>query len=167
MPMLAAVAIAAASLTAVHEVTIENFAFTPDALTIRVGDTVRWTNLDFIGHDVTSQTGPGTLVPSGVFTSPLLDYGQVFEFTFTSPAQYAYYCRPHGSSMQASVTIVPPPCPADLNGDDRVNTLDLTTFLGAFGRTGPNLPGDYDRNNAVDTADLVVLLGQFGCNGNP
>lgn len=167
MPMLATVVLAAAALTAVHNVTIENFAFTPENLTIRVGDTVRWTNLDFIGHDVTAQTGQGTLVPSGAFGSPLLDYENVFEFTFTAAASHFYYCQPHGSSMQGSVTIVPPPCPGDLTGDDRVNTLDLTAFLGSFGQSGPNIPADYNRDNAVNTADLVLLLGQFGCNGNP
>lgn len=55
-------------------------------------------------------------------------------------------------------------CPGDNNGDNTVNTLDLASFLGAFGQSvaqcgfGP----DYNFDGLVNTQDLVVLLGNFG-----
>ncbi len=156
-------------LAAVYDVTIENFAYTPEVLSIQVGDTVRWTNRDFIIHTATSQTGNGTLVPSGVFDSGDLDFDGVYQFTFTQAGTFYYYCLPHGSSMQATVTVTAPPpvCSADLNNDGLVNTQDLTAFLGAFGQSGPNLAADYNDDGAVNTADLVVLLAQFGCPSTP
>lgn len=162
---ITALALAASSArAAVHDVTIENFAFTPDTITINTGDTVRWTNLDFIGHTATSQTGNGTLVPNGVFASPELKNEGVYQFSFTQPGTFYYYCLPHGSSMQGEISVLTPPsCTADLSADGRVNTIDLTIFLGAFGQSGAGLSGDYNNDGSVNTADLVVLLAQFGC----
>ncbi len=56
-----------------------------------------------------------------------------------------------------------PPCPGDGNGDRRVNTADLTGFLGVFGRTvTPGSPGDHDASGTINTQDLTILLSQFG-----
>ncbi|MFM9958878.1 MAG: plastocyanin/azurin family copper-binding protein [Phycisphaerales bacterium] len=157
-------AVLSTALSATIDVRIEDFTFIPTDININVGDTVRFTNQDFIPHTATSQTAPGSLVPSGLFDSGDLEFGQQYSFTFTTPGTVSYYCVPHGSSMQGSITVVPPPaCPADLNGDGSVNTADLTLFLGAFGQAGPNLPADYNDDGFVNVLDLTVLLGQFGC----
>ncbi|MFM9957912.1 MAG: alpha/beta hydrolase fold domain-containing protein [Phycisphaerales bacterium] len=56
-----------------------------------------------------------------------------------------------------------PACPGDWNGDRRVNTADISGFLGTFGRTVvPGNPGDYDGSGAVNTQDLTILLSNFG-----
>jgi hypothetical protein len=55
-------------------------------------------------------------------------------------------------------------CPGDLNDDNRVDTADLTRFLGRFGEptfsdcSGADLTGD----GVVNTADLTRFLGRFG-----
>lgn len=55
------------------------------------------------------------------------------------------------------------PCPADVNGDDVVNTSDLTAFLGRFGLSViAGAPGDNNADGVVNTADLVRLLSRFG-----
>lgn len=55
------------------------------------------------------------------------------------------------------------PCPADLNGDDLVNTADLTAFLGAFGQNGiAGMPGDINADGVVNTLDLTAFLAHFG-----
>jgi hypothetical protein len=60
-------------------------------------------------------------------------------------------------------SIVPPGCPADLNGDGAVNTFDLTRFLGRFGvPTTACGTGDFNGDGAVNTTDLVFFLGRFG-----
>lgn len=55
------------------------------------------------------------------------------------------------------------PCVGDLNGDNAVNTADLTRFLGLFGTTTtPGGTGDFNGDGAVNTADLTRFLGRFG-----
>lgn len=69
-----------------------------------------------------------------------------------------------GGAFSASFTIIAPPaCVGDLNGDNGVNTADLTMFLGQFGLgVAPGTGGDFDGDGAVTTSDLTVFLGAFG-----
>lgn len=156
--------LASVAISAVIEIDINGFAFEPFTVTVNAGDTVRWTNSDFIIHSVVSQTGPGTLVPSGVFDSGELDYDQHYEFTFQTAGTFDYYCGPHGSSMQGVIVVVPPSqCSADITGDSRVDTADLVSLLGQFGQSGPALAADLNDDATVNTLDLTILLGTFGC----
>ena len=66
---------------------IDNFAFTPKEMTVPVGATVKWTNKDDIPHTVTSD--------SKVFDSSILDTNQSFQFTFTKPGTFNYFCKLH------------------------------------------------------------------------
>ncbi len=55
------------------------------------------------------------------------------------------------------------PCPADLTGDDLVNTADLTALLGAFGNSViVGAPGDIQADGVVNTIDLTAFLSAFG-----
>ncbi len=68
-----------------------------------------------------------------------------------------------GQSVFAMVRTPAPLCVGDLNGDNAVNTADLTRFLGLFGTmTTPGGPGDFNNDGAVNTADLTRFLGRFG-----
>ncbi len=67
--------------------------FTPQNVTIHVGDTVQWT-WAASGHSTTSGT-PG--LPDGIWDSGVQNSGFVFNQTFTSAGTFAYYCTPHGS----------------------------------------------------------------------
>jgi len=98
----------------------KEFQFVPDTITIRAGDTVRWTwESDF--HSVTSGT---SCTADGQFCSPdnmnceagiLNDTGFVYEYTFTQPGTYQYFCALHCfAAMTGVVTVVPavrPPPP--------------------------------------------------------
>jgi plastocyanin len=68
------------------KVTIDNFTFTPAELTVKVGDTVTWTNHDDIPH---------TVVSAGKFRSKALDSDGSFSFTFTASGDYKYFCSLH------------------------------------------------------------------------
>lgn len=84
-------------------VTIEDFEFTPANLTVSAGTTVTWTHLGDVRHTVTADDGS--------FDSPTLSGGDTFEFTFTTPGTYAYYCRFHGGaggSGMSGVIVVSP-----------------------------------------------------------
>ena len=74
---------------AVH---IDNFVFEPAQLTVKVGQTVTWTNRDDIPH---------TVVSAGKFRSKALDTDDRFSFTFTEAGDYQYFCsiHPHMTGM--------------------------------------------------------------------
>lgn len=54
-------------------------------------------------------------------------------------------------------------CFGDLNGDNRVTIIDLSTLLGNYGAgVASYAEGDLDGNGTVDLADLGALLGVYG-----
>ena len=75
------------SSTATAEVTIDNFSFRPQTLTVAVGTTVTWTNRDDIPHTVVSD--------DGVFKSKARDTDEKFSYTFAKAGTYPYYCTIH------------------------------------------------------------------------
>jgi plastocyanin len=87
---------AAASTASALDVKIDNFAFTPGAIVLKPGAQVRWTNGDDIPHTVDSTQGK--------FKSAPLDTGDKFEFRFTEPGEYPYFCRMH-PKMTGSVVV--------------------------------------------------------------
>jgi len=65
--------------------------------------------------------------------------------------------------VRATNPCPPAGCFGDLNGDNSVNTADLTAFLGAFGTSvAPGTGGDLNGDGVVNTADLTAFLGAFG-----
>lgn len=83
--------------------------FSPDTLTIRVGDTVRWVWQDD-GHTVTS----GARAADGLFCSPrdascgsapTSSAGDTYDHTFTTPGAYPYFCRPHREMMTGTIVV--------------------------------------------------------------
>lgn len=78
---------AAAQPVAANAVTIRNFAFGPQIVTVKPGVTIHWTNRDSEAHTVTSD--------AGAFNSAVLQPGASFSFTFTKPGSYSYHCSIH------------------------------------------------------------------------
>ena len=72
---------------AANAVTIRNFAFAPQVVTVKAGTTVHWTNRDSEAHTVTSD--------SGAFGSSALQPGVGYSYTFTKPGTYSYHCAIH------------------------------------------------------------------------
>ena len=87
--------------------------FDPDTINVGVGDTVRWTWASN-SHSVTSGT---SCTADGQFCSPnnmncdaaiLNDTGFVYEFTFTQPGTYQYFCALHClAGMTGVVNVLP------------------------------------------------------------
>ncbi len=69
------------------QASIDNFAFTPRELNVKPGTAVQWTNKDDTPHTVTAD--------GGAFSSPLLDTGQTFHFTFPKTGRFPYHCKLH------------------------------------------------------------------------
>jgi plastocyanin len=71
-----------------------NPSFVPRLMIVGVGDTVTWTNNDFMSHIVTSGD-PRIAEPNGKFKSGLLEPNAVFSHTFTDAGSYQYFCAIH------------------------------------------------------------------------
>jgi plastocyanin len=99
---------ASAALAANHNVTVTCCSFTPSYLEIAEGDSVTWIPDGFVLHTVTSgltsapADNPGVLfdatLPSG-FTTP-------FAFTFNTPGNVPYFCRPHELAQMKGTIVV-------------------------------------------------------------
>lgn len=76
-----------------NTVTIDNFAFTPDVLTVSVGDTVTWTNAQGVAHTVTADDEG--------FDSGNLAESADFSQTFATAGTFAYHCSIHPSMTGA------------------------------------------------------------------
>lgn len=86
--------------------------FDPAELTIKVGSTVRWVNAceEGIACIHSAQAYPNR-IPAGaeVFDSGLLtEQGQAFDYTFSVPGEYEYFCLPHEALGMKGKIIVQP-----------------------------------------------------------
>ena len=77
--------------------------FTHQNVSVKAGTTVVWTNGDSDPHTASYGT-PGNIGP--VFRSPVLNQGESYSFTFTSPGTFPYFCEIH-TDMRATVTVTP------------------------------------------------------------
>jgi plastocyanin len=79
------------------EITIDNFSFAPQSLSVSVGTEVTWVNHDDIPHTVVSED-------LTTFRSRALDTDEKFSFTFSKAGTYAYFCSIH-PKMTAKVVV--------------------------------------------------------------
>ncbi len=79
------------------EVSMKDIHFTPEEVTVKVGDTVSWVNDDGVGHDVT-----GDDFKSG--EPGAMQTGDTFEHTFEDPGTFDYVCTVH-PGMEGSVKV--------------------------------------------------------------
>lgn len=85
---LAGSVLVAGAVSPATVVSIDNFTFAPQTLTVKAGTTVTWTNRDDIPH--------GIAATNNAFTrSKALDTEDSFSFTFTTPGSYQYFCYVH------------------------------------------------------------------------
>ena len=92
------VAIAACSRPApvAHAVKIQNFAFVPAEVTVAVGDTVVWSNADFVPHSATA--GDST------WDSKAIAASDTWRFVARSPGRHEYVCVFH-PNMKAAIVV--------------------------------------------------------------
>lgn len=89
-----------------HDVSMVDSAFQPQDLTIKVGDTVRWTNNGARTHTSTSGTN-GT--PDGKWDSGDITPGNTYERVFNTAGTFPYYCKYHvAMGMTGTITVVTP-----------------------------------------------------------
>ncbi len=78
------------------QVVMKNLAFDPDSVTIKVGESVTWTNEDSSTHTVVANNGE--------FDSGSLAKGDTFTFKFDKAGTYPYHCSIH-PSMTGTVVV--------------------------------------------------------------
>ena len=69
------------------KISAKDFMFSPTTVTVKVGSTVTWTNLDDEPHTVFSDTG--------LFRSSALDTKDSFSYKFDKAGTYHYSCTIH------------------------------------------------------------------------
>jgi plastocyanin len=79
-------------------VTIDNFTFKPETITIHKGTKIEWENEDDIPHTIVETQGK--------FNSPALDTDDKYAFTFDVPGTYEYFCGLH-PHMKGKVVVTP------------------------------------------------------------
>jgi len=94
-------------------ISIANFAFNPNTITIRQGETVTWVNNDTVAHTVTSDTG--------LFDSGSIQPGRTYSYTFPNTGTFNYHCTIHPNMAHASV-IVTNSGSSTTNGASNLNT---------------------------------------------
>lgn len=77
-------------------VTIQNFRFVRDKITINPGDVVVWRNFDPVEHTVQADAGD--------FESPLVEPRRTFSRSFATSGRFTYYCKPH-PFMKAEIRV--------------------------------------------------------------
>jgi plastocyanin len=77
-------------------VTARDVAFDPAELTVKVGDTVTFTNADSFAHTFTADDGE--------FDSGRVDGGGSFEYTADAAGAIAFHCNIH-TNMKGTITV--------------------------------------------------------------
>jgi amicyanin len=85
---LAGGVLVARAQTAAATVSIDNFTFNPQKLTVKAGTTVTWTNKDDIPHGIAA-------TENAFKRSAAMDTDGTYSFTFTTAGTYQYFCYIH------------------------------------------------------------------------
>ncbi len=90
-------------------VTVADYSFTPNALTVKVGTTVTWTNTGAASHTVSADDGTwggGPLQGTGGGMYGGGGAGGSYARTFSAAGTFTYHCAIH-PTMTGSVTVTP------------------------------------------------------------
>jgi plastocyanin len=82
-----AVASTPAAPVATNSVNIQNFEFSPAAITVPVGTTVTWTDKDVEQHTVTAR--------DKAFNSDIINNERTYSYTFGTAGSFEYFCLIH------------------------------------------------------------------------
>ena len=87
LALVVATGAGAVSKPRTRAVAIRGFAYAPKKATAALGDTVVWTNADFVPHSVTSD--------SAVFDSPDLEPKARYSWVASKKGIFSYHCEMH------------------------------------------------------------------------
>jgi plastocyanin len=185
------VAFALPATAATRTVVIPDHSYSPERVSIVIGDTVRWTNDSNARHSVTATSASASRgeafdsnpsCDNGILFNRCLRTGDSFSHTFTTRGTFTYYCRIHGSDTafpdcgmcgrvtvvrKSSPTIVPttpaPPSSRSPSGSASPSVSpSVASTSSASGLAAPK-PVDSGNTSILAIAALgVALLGASG-----
>jgi plastocyanin len=79
-----------------HEIAIRNFTFEPAQLSVTRGDTIVFSNTDFLPHTATAR--------DSTWDSKSIDGGKMWSVVTNAPGTHEYYCVFH-PTMRATVVV--------------------------------------------------------------
>jgi plastocyanin len=122
------------TVAAVTDVSIIDFAFEPQVVTITAGSSVRWTNNGSFIHTSTSDTG--------VWNSGDIAPGSMFTETFDTPGTYAYHCMHHPFMMGTIVVLSSgqPPESVSIAGASEITVSAAYAFTATVSPITTTLP---------------------------
>jgi plastocyanin len=130
LPAVLALATAGPALAATKTVQIKATGFVPVNVSINSGDSIKWTNVDKVNHQVVSDRG--------LFASPILKPGQSYARTFTQGGTYRYHDGIKPTEKGAVVVKGPPPS-VSLGANAPVVTYGIgITLSGTVSSQKPN-----------------------------
>ena len=91
-----AAALGPAALAADTTIDIAGFAFSPQSVTVKVGDTVTWANSDAQGHTASAD--------NGAWDTGTISGNSSKSVTMTTAGTFAYHCKIH-ESMTATLVV--------------------------------------------------------------
>jgi plastocyanin len=94
----ASTAAPSAAANATVQVAMQNIAFNPGQTTAKVGQTIKWTNMDGVPHTVTAVQG-------STFKSTDLEPGQTYVYKAVRVGTIQYHCTIH-PQMKATLQVV-------------------------------------------------------------
>lgn len=103
----------AASAPVVVKMSDKQPYYAPEKLTVKAGDTVEWVNNGDTIHSVSTeaanaQNAKDVSLPSGAkpFDSGFVAPGGKYDYTFTVPGTYHYFCLPHEQAGMVGTIVV-------------------------------------------------------------
>lgn len=133
-----------------YQIDAQAMSWSPNDLTIEVGDSVTWVNNNNGTHNV---NGTMATYPSNPESFSMLTTGSNWTYgkRFTIPGIYMYRCDVHSSMMTGKVTVVDPSL-----GLDNIQSASGVTF-------GPNPAGDMINilaNSPNFTVSIYDMVGR-------
>jgi hypothetical protein len=135
---------------------------------IAVGDTVRW-EYPSSGQLIHTTTECGAdcdaPTPTPLWDSGTLYPGDSFEFTFTEPGEYLYYCTFHPTTQRGLIRVLEPGpsgSVGDVNCNDGVNAIDATLVLqlvaGLLDQLSCQENADTNADGMTNAVDATLIL---------
>jgi plastocyanin len=134
-------ALPAPSLAATIAIKATATGFTPKTVTINQGDSVKWTNVDKVNHQLVAN--------SGAFASGILKPAETFSFTFNTAGKFGYHDALHPSFTGTIYVNGPPPSVTLAVSAPIITYGDQTTISGAV-------------SNAKTGEPVLIMAQPFG-----
>jgi plastocyanin len=154
------------------QVVAQDNRFVPENIRINVGQTVRWTNQGRNQHDIKQANAASAYSkPFGTSVADFPPQGGSYEYTFSKPGAYPYYCTLHGTPDQGMVGTVivgeeewkpaKPRPPAEKKSGTIKVPHDYGTIQAAVDAAAEDAlvlidPGEYHEAVVVNSPNIVI-----------